>query len=58
MMIGYWYQYIDTFIYEMSRQEPKLEKCKKIDALKLEDDECDQVTKFNNLLGVRVLSIS
>ena len=38
MIIRYWYQYIDTFIYEMSWQEPKLKKCKKIDALKLKDD--------------------
>ena len=42
----------------MSQQEPKLKKCKKIDALKVKDDEWDQVTKFNNLLGVHVLSIS
>jgi hypothetical protein len=47
------HQIVDVFIYEIGRDEKDLEKCAKIDNLKLRSDEWESVALFNSLLAVR-----
>ncbi|KAE9384378.1 hypothetical protein BT96DRAFT_1008137 [Gymnopus androsaceus JB14] len=43
--------FIDTFIYEIGLSEKNLKKCCKIDLLKLNDAEWDQVSVMLDILG-------
>lgn len=45
-------QHVNTFVYEIGRLEPDLERRKKIDELQLSDEEWKNVGLFLNLLGV------
>jgi hypothetical protein len=44
---------VDTFVYEIGREEKDLAKRQKIDDLRLSDHEWEQIGLFNNLLAVR-----
>ena len=46
-------QFVDTFVYEIGREEKDLAKRQKIDDLRLSDDEWARVQLFNDLLAVR-----
>ncbi|KAL0565923.1 hypothetical protein V5O48_016097 [Marasmius crinis-equi] len=44
-------QFVDTFVYEIGLLETNTEKRRKIDALKLSDEEWERVQTFLNLLA-------
>jgi hypothetical protein len=44
-------QYVDTFVYELGREERSIEKRKKIDALCLSEEEWDRVRILLDILG-------
>ena len=48
-----YYQFLDTFVYELGVREENLRKRKKIDSLKLSEEEWIRVRLFCNLLSVR-----
>ncbi|KAF8233520.1 hypothetical protein L208DRAFT_1266521, partial [Tricholoma matsutake] len=45
--------FVDTFVYEIGREEKDLSKRKKIDDLRLSDAEWERIGLFNDLLAVR-----
>jgi hypothetical protein len=45
-------QIINTFVYEIGRDEKDLAKREKIDNLRLDDEEWDELKLFNDLLAV------
>ena len=47
------HQFVDTFVYEIGREEKDLAKRQKIDDLRLSDREWEQIGLFNDLLAVR-----
>ena len=47
-------QFVDTFIYEIGRDEKDLAKRLKIDSLRLVEEEWTHVRLFNDLLAVRL----
>jgi hypothetical protein len=47
------HQFVDTFVYEIGREEKDLAKRQKIDDLRLSDHEWEQIGLFNDLLAVR-----
>jgi hypothetical protein len=47
-------QFVDTFVYEIGRDEKDLAKRLKIDSLRLVEEEWTRVRLFNDLLAVRL----
>jgi hypothetical protein len=51
-------QIINTFVYEIGRDEKDLGKREKIDNLRLDDEEWDELKLFNDLLAVSLTLFS
>jgi hypothetical protein len=48
---------VDTFVFEIAREEKDREKCDKLTALQLTEAEWDQIDLFRNVLRVLVLPL-